>query len=253
MPAAILARLALIEARRGGLVWLALAAVVAAAALGAFLAQLAITEARMLQTAVVAALLRACAVFVTAAQVVSAVRREIDDRRLELALALPLSRSTQYLGRLAGFALGGAALAALFAAPLLLWAPPAAVATWALSLALELVLVAAAALFFAMSLNSLVAALAVTAGLYLLSRAMGAVQAIAAGPLADDSTLHRLAHYAIDGVALVLPALDRVTRTEWLLYGLPDARAYAAALGTLAIYSALLAAAGLFDFHRRTS
>lgn len=253
MPAAILARLALVEARRGGLAWLALATVVAVAALGAFLAQLAITEARMLQTAVVAALLRACAVFVVAAHVIGAVRREIDDRRLELALALPISRTTQYLGRLAGFALAGVLLAAWFSVPLFIWAPAAAVAAWALSLALELALVAAAALFFAMSLSSLVAALGATAGLYLISRTMSAVQAIAGGPLADDSALHRLAHYAIDAVALVLPALDRVTRTEWLLYGLPDARAYAAAIAALLVYGALLAAAGIFDFQRRTS
>jgi hypothetical protein len=253
MPAAILARLALIEARRGGLAWLAAAAIIAALALGAFLSQVAVTEGRLLQAAAVAALLRVCAVFVIAAQVIAAVRREIDDRRLELALALPLSRTSQYLGRLAGFALCGALLAAVFSLPLLLWAPPATVAAWALSLALELVLVAAAALFFAMSLASLVPALAATAGLYFLGRAMSAVQAIAGGPLAEDSLTHQLARHALDAVALVLPALDRVTRTEWLLYGLPDARTYAAALGTLAIYSALLAAAGVFDFQRRTA
>ena len=136
MPAAILARLALLEARRGGLAWLALAAVVLAIGLGAFLAQLAITESRMLQTAVVAALLRVCAVFVIAAQVIASVRREADDRRLEAALALPLSRSAQYLGRLAGFALCGAVLAIVFSLPLLFWAAPAAVAAWSLSLAL---------------------------------------------------------------------------------------------------------------------
>jgi ABC-type Na+ efflux pump permease subunit len=253
MPAAILARLALIEARRGGLAWLAAAAIVAAVALGTFLAQVAITESRMLQTAVVAALLRVCAVFVIAAQVIASVRREIDDRRLELALALPLSRSTQYLGRLAGFALCGALLAVVFSLPVLLWAPPAAVAAWALSLALELVLVAAAALFFAMSLASVVPALAATAGLYVLGRSMSAVQAIAGGPLADESLAHQLARHAIDAVALLLPALDRVTRTEWLLYGLSDVRGYALALATLAVYAVLLVAAGLFDFQRRTS
>jgi hypothetical protein len=253
MPAAILARLALIEARRGGLAWLAAAAIVAAVALGTFLAQVAITESRMLQTAVVAALLRVCAVFVIAAQVIASVRREIDDRRLELALALPLSRSTQYIGRLAGFALCGALLAVVFSLPVLLWAPPAAVAAWALSLALELVLVAAAALFFAMSLASVVPALAATAGLYVLGRSMSAVQAIAGGPLADESLAHQLARHAIDAVALLLPALDRVTRTEWLLYDLPDVRSYAFALATLAVYSVLLVAAGLFDFQRRTS
>lgn len=253
MPAAILARLALTEARRGGLAWLALAAIAAGLALGGFLAQLAITESRMLQAAVVAALLRVCAVFMIAAQVVASVRREIDDRRLELALSLPLSRSTQYVGRLAGFALCGALLAGAFSAPLLLWASPVAVAAWGLSLAAELVLVAAAALFFAMTLTQLVPALAATAGLYLLSRSMSAMQAIAGGPLAEESFAHQLARLAVDAVALLLPALDRATRTEWLLYGFPDARSYALALGSLVLYTALLAAAGVFDFERRTA
>ena len=252
MPAAILARLALLEARRGGVAWLALAAVVLAVGIGGFLAQVAITESRMVQAAVVAALLRVCAVFVIAAQVIASVRREIDDRRLEAALALPLPRSVQYLGRLAGFALCGVALAVLFSLPLLFWAPPTAVAAWALSLGLELILVAAAALFFAMSLSSLVPALAATAGLYFLGRAMGAVQAIAGGPLAEASLVHQVARHAVDAVALVLPALDRVTRTEWLLYGM-DGKAYAIALGSLALYSTLLAAAGVFDFQRRAA
>src|SRR5712664_1064371 len=102
MPTAIFARLALTEARRGGLVWLALAAVALGLALGAFLSQVALTESRMLQAAVL-----------------------------------------------------GATLAAAFALPALLWAAPAAVLCWGVSLAFELALVAAAALFFAMTLASL--------------------------------------------------------------------------------------------------
>ncbi|OLC66333.1 MAG: hypothetical protein AUH79_06205 [Betaproteobacteria bacterium 13_1_40CM_4_64_4] len=253
MPAAIFARLALTEARRGGLVWLALASVVLALALGAFLSQLALTESRMLQAVVVAALLRVCAVFVLAAQVVASVRREIDDKRLELMLALPLSRATQYLGRFAGFTSLGAALAAAFALPALLWAEPAAVLYWGISLACELALVAAAALFFAMTLASLVPALAATAALYLLARSMSAMQAIAAGPLAEASLPHELARHVVDAVALLLPALDRVTRTEWLLYGAPEARGYAMSLAGLLVYAALLAAAGVFDFERRAA
>lgn len=252
MPAAILARLAFIEARRGGLAWLSLAAIVVAVGLGGFLAQVAITEGRLLQAAVVAALLRVCAVFVIAAQVIAAVRREVDDRRLEAALALPLSRTTQYLGRLGGFALCSVALAVIFSLPLLFWAAPVAVVAWGSSLALELVVVAAAALFFAMSLSSGVPALAATAGLYLLGRSMSAMQAIASGPLAVDSLAHQVAHHAVDAVAFLLPALDRVTRTEWLLYGV-DSKGYAAALGALALYAVLLAAAGVFDFQRRSA
>ena len=184
MPALILARLALVEARRGGLLWLAAFALAAGIALVGFFAELAITEGRLVQAALVAAILRICAVFLLAAQVVASVRREIDERRLEFTLALPLPRSTQYLGRLAGFVALGALLAAAFSLPLFLWAPASAVLLWGLSLALELALVAAAALFFAMTLAQHVGALAATAALYLLGRSMGAVQESVSGPLA---------------------------------------------------------------------
>jgi hypothetical protein len=252
MPAAILARLVLLDARRGGLPWLALAGLALALLLAGFLSQVALTETRSLQLAVLAALLRAVAVFLVAVQVSASVVREMNDKGLELMLSLPLRRSSQYLGRLAGFALLAAALAIVFAAPLLIWASPGAVALWAVSLALEGTLVAAAALFFALTLAQPVAAIATTAGLYLLARSMAAIQAIAAGPLVEPSLANQAARLSVDGVALLLPRLDAVTRSEWLIYGLPDAGAFLAALGGLALYIALLAAAGLFDFYRRS-
>lgn len=251
MAAPILIRLILLEARRGGLPWLAAGALLAALALAGFLSEVALAEGRMLQAASMAAFLRACAVFLVAAQVVSSVSREIADRGLEAMLALPLARHTHYLGRLAGFALLGSLLALAFAAPLLLVAPPAAVAAWFVSLACETVLVAAAALFFAMTLAQVVPAIAATAGLYLLARSMGAIQAIAAGGLAEPSAAHALARHAIDLIALVLPRLDAATRSEWLLYGAPPPAELGAVIGALALYAVLLAAAGLVDFQRR--
>jgi len=251
MPAATLARAVLLEARRGGLPWLAAGCIVVALALAAFLSQVALTESLALQAAVVAAVLRACAVFLIAAQVASSTLREMNDKGLELMLSLPLSRSSQYLGRLAGFAACAVALAAAFALPLLLWAPASAVALWGASLACEAALVAAAALFFAMSLAQLVPAIAATAGLYLLARSIAAIQAIAGGPAAEASLAAELARRAVDAIALLLPKLDAATRTEWLIYGAPSASAYAWALGGLLVYALLLIFAGLFDFHRK--
>jgi ABC-type Na+ efflux pump permease subunit len=251
MPAAILARFVLLEARRGGLPWLVGASLLGSAGLAAFLSQVAVTESVSLQTAIVAAFLRVCAVFLVAIQVATSTQREIQDKGLELMLSLPLARSTHYLGRLAGHACGGVAVAACFALPLLLWAPPAAVALWGISLALETALVAAAALFFAMALAQLVPAIASVAGLYLLSRMISAIQAIAGGPLTEETLLNRLAGWSVDAVALLLPRLDAVTRTEWLLYGVPAAPQVAQALGALVLYALVLVAAGLFDFHRR--
>ena len=249
---AAIARSVLLEARRGGLPWLAAAAMALALAGAAFVSQVALTESLALQAALVAALLRASAVFLVAAQVTASTLREVHDKGLELMLSLPLPRATHYLGRLAGFVACGATLAVFFALPLLLWAAPGVVALWGVSLAFEAALVAAAALFFAMTLGQFAAAIGATAGLYLLARSIGAIQAIASGPLTDVSVPARLAQHAVDAVALILPRLDAVTRTAWLLYDAPAASAYAAALATMVLYIALLIAAGLFDFHRKS-
>ena len=248
-PISIIARFVLLEALRSGLPWLALACVVASLALAGFLAQVALTETRELQAAVVGPLLRLSAAFLIATHVVASVTREANDRGLELALALPISRSTYYLGKLTGFAACAALLATLFALPMLLWSAPGPLALWWPSLTVETALVAAMGLFFSMTLAHVAPAIAATAGLYLLGRSVSAIQAIAAGPLADEpeSALRSV----VDALALLLPRLDRATRIEWLVYGAPAPGELLTALAGLAICFTLLAAAGLFDFSRR--
>jgi len=241
----------LVEALRSGLPWLAAACVVAVMALTGFLSRVAITEAAQLQASAAAALLRACAVFLLTAHVVASVAREANDKGLELALALPISRPAYYLGKLLGYTGTGALLATLFALPLLAWAKPADLAAWWFSLAAETALVAAAALFFASALTQTVAAIAAVTGLYLLGRSIAAIQAIAGGPLAGESAPAQAARWIGEALGLVLPRLDAVTRGDWLLYGAPAAGEYAQALSGLALYFVLLTAAGLFDFSRR--
>lgn len=252
MPALILARLAFLEARRGGLPWLALAAIAFGLGLAAFLSQVALTESNNLQAALLAAWLRACAMFLIATQVTSSVLREMQDKGLEMMLTLPLTRGAQYLGRFAGFVLAGILLAAVFAAVLLPWAPPSAVGLWGISLACEAALVSAAALFFAMTLAQLVPAISATAGLYLLGRSIGTIQAIAVGPAIESTPAGAAARMVVDAIAFFLPPLESITRTEWLLYGAPSLQVLTA-LGATVIYTALLVAAGLFDFHRRSA
>jgi hypothetical protein len=250
-PTLLLSRNALLEARRSGLPWLALGLLAAALGLAAFLSQVAVTEGRELQAAFAAALLRAGAAFLLAAHVAASVVREANDKVLELALALPLSRSQYYVGKLIGYGAVGLAMAVAFALPMLLWAAPGSVALWGASLAAELLLVAAASLFFAVTLANVVPAIAATAGLYLLARAMAAIQLLARGPLAEPTWTQAVARGAVDAVALLLPRLDAATRSEWLLYAAPAPGEYLGALGALLLYSGLLCAAGLFDFHRR--
>jgi ABC-type transport system involved in multi-copper enzyme maturation permease subunit len=249
--AATIARYTLLEARRSSLPWLALGSIAVVLALAAFLSQVAITEGLRLQLATAGALLRACAVFLVAAHVVASVAREANDKGIELALALPLSRPAWYTGKLLGFAACGALLALAFVLPLSLWAGPAELAAWGISLALECALAAALALFFASALVQVVPAIAATAGLYLLARAISAIQAIASGPLAEQTIAGRIARGSVDAVAYLLPQLDTVTRTDWLVYGAPAVLPYLQTIAAMALYFALIAAAGLFDFSRR--
>lgn len=250
-PILLLAQNTLLEARRSGLPWLVLGLLVAALGLAAFLSQVAVTEGRELQAALAAALLRAGAAFLLAAHVATSMVREANDKVLELALALPLSRSQYYLGKLAGHGVVGVGVAAAFAVVMLLWAAPASAALWGASLAAELLLVCAASLFFAVTLANVVPAIAATAGMYLLARSMAAIQLLARGPLAEETWAQILARGAVDAVALLLPRLDAATRSDWLLYAPPAPGEFGTAVGALLLYSVLLCAAGLFDFHRR--
>lgn len=248
-PLGTVARYVLVEALRSGLVWLVLGCIAVTLGIVAFVAQVAITETRELQAASAGALLRICAAFLIAAHVVASVARETSDRGLEFALALPISRTQYYLGRLTGFTACALLIATAFALPMLLWSPPASVGAWGILLAAETALVASMALFFSTILAHVAPALAATAGLYLLGRSIPAMQAIASGPLG----VNRESAFgsAVDALALLLPRLDLATKTEWLLHGAPAPAEWLAALASLAIYFSLLAAAGLFDFSRR--
>lgn len=250
-PVTTVAYYTLVEALRSGLPWLAAACVIAVLGLSAFLSQLAITEGIALQASVAGALLRVCAVFLVAMHVIASVARETNDKGLELVLALPIARPVYYIGKLLGFGCAGALVASLFALPLLAWAGPADLAAWWISLAAETVLVAAVAMFFATAMAQTLPAIAAAAGLYVLARAIPAIQAIAGGPLAADTAAGHAARWTVDALALLLPRLDAVARSDWLLYGAPAAGELAQALLGLAVYILLLGAAGLFDFARR--
>ena len=249
--ALVVARYTLLEAWRSGLPWMALAALLASLGLAMFLGQVALAETVRVQAATAAALLRAAAALLITAHVVASVAREVNDKGLEFTLAFPLSRPAFYLGRLAGYGLAGLGLALAFSLPMLAWSGPAAVAAWGLSLALEILLIAAVALFFAMALAQPAGAIAASVGLYLLGRTMSAIQAIASGPQTEGSALAAAARWTVDGVSLLLPRLDMATQSAWLLYGAPGGAELAGVLGVLLAYTTLLTAAGLFDLSRR--
>ena len=247
-----IARFVLLEARRSGLPLMLIVTVVGCTGLAMFVSQLALTESANLQSGVLAALFRVAVIFLTAAFVISSFVRESGDKGIELLLSLPISRSTYYLGKLAGFAACGGIFALVVSLALLGWSPFLPVAAWFASLVMETALMAAISLFLVVSLGHVVSALSLVAGIYLLARVMGAVQSISVSPLFEDQdTARRIASWCIDLISMLLPPLDKATQTAWLLYGPPTREEFLSLTGGLIVYGMLIAAAGLFDFHRR--
>lgn len=250
-PAVTIARYTLLEALRNRLLWLVLIMMAGAVALGGFLNELALTESRQLQAALMAAALRFAAVFLVATFVVTSMAREASDKGLELLMALPMPRAVYLSGKLAGFAMLAVLPAALFGGLGLFFAPPAQAALWAFSLLCECWIVAAFSVLCMLTLSQVLPALAAAFSFYLLARMIGALQLLGHGAGMAQSASQRTLSAGIDGLALLLPHLDQFTRSDWLVYHNGGAAELAAIAAQTAIYVALLAAAALFDLHRK--
>jgi len=247
-----IARMTVVEALRNRLLWLAAIVIGAALGLSQFLNQVAITESAQIQAALLAALLRVAAVFIVATFVITSMVREADDKVTELLLSLPEPRSGYFLGRFAGYAAVAAALALLFALPLALFAPVSGILPWAVSLGCELLIVTAVSLFCVLSLTQVLSAFAATTGFYFLSRSMAAMQTIAeSSPTGAGTFTDTLISGIVNAIALLLPSLDRMARTEWLVDAAPGSAEVLGLAGQTALYVVLIGSAALFDLHRK--
>ena len=240
-----------LELTRARLWWLALALVGSGSAIAEFTAAIAVTESAQHRLVFYAASMRIAAVFVMALLVATSILREIDDKVVELALSRPLSRSEWYIGKLLGYITTSMAFSLVIASPLIFQVPVPGL-IWCFSLLLELTIVVAAALAFAITLKQSPLALSVVAGFYILARGIAGMALISRGPTVDlSSASNQFIARLVDVLAHVLPDLHRFTDSAWLL-GMPPS---AADLGVLTIqtlvYTTLLAAVGLFDLHRR--
>lgn len=250
-PAATIARYTLLEALRNRLLWLLLLLAAGAVALSGFLNELALTESRQLQAAVLGATLRLAAVFLVATFVVTSMAREADDKGLELLMALPMPRAVYLFGKLAGFGALALLPATLFGALALALAPPSQAALWALSLLCECWIVAAFSVLCMLTLRQVLPALAAAFAFYLLARVIGTLQMLGHGATSSHSASQQALNVGIDGLALLLPHLDQFTRSDWLVYHSGGSTELLSLLAQTAIYLVLLTAAALFDLQRR--
>lgn len=249
---AVIAHFSLLEARRTHLPWTAAGIIVASLLLAECAAGLAITDSHSYRLAIYATSTRLLMVACTALFVATSVVRELADRVIDLTLSRPLSRGTWVVGRLAGYGAMVCWLAAAAALPLMFTSTPLAALVWGLSLAAELLLVAAATLSCAVALTQVVASVLAVAAFYLLARSIDVIVLMSRGPTVNAGAWSSIViERAVGGLAMLLPALSDYTRSAWF----DDATMGLAALPGIAvqtvIYGVLLAAVGVFDFSRR--
>ena len=241
----------LLEALRNRLAWLVLITLFAGIGISGFLNELALTESRQVQVALLAAFLRFAAVFLLATFVVTSMVRESNDKGLELLLALPLPRAGYLLGKLAGFATLALVPALLFGSLLLMLTPWTQAVLWTASLIAECWIIAAFSLLCVLTFNQIMAALSSVIAFYLLARSIGALELIEATAVGSQTLAQQAIKLLVDGLSAVLPHLDNFTRTEWLVYHTGNLAALWPLLAQTSIYLCLLAGAAMFDLYRK--
>lgn len=249
----IIGRFVVLEAWRTRLPVIIAIAFALAMGLSFFARELAITESSRVQISFLAALTRLAVVFITSLHIVSTLAREFNDRVIDLTLALELPRASYVLGKLAGYAVVTAVLAAgagLLLAPV---APGPGLLAWTITLMFELWIVVALSIFCIITFNQVMPAAGFVLGFYLLARSIGAIRLISASPLlAGQSLAHRFADGLLNALAYLLPALDGFSETAWLIGAGPGTASLISVLGQTLVYVPLVTSAALVDFYRKT-
>jgi len=248
----IISKFTIIESMRNRLLWLLLLVVAISFGLVEFIGDLAITEHRATQIAILAAFLRMSAVVIITLFVVSSTVRELQDKTLEMILAMPIHRSSYYLGKLAGFMQLALIVALIFSLLLLLYATPEQVLIWCISLFLELILVVALGLVMLFTFNQIPSALTGVFVIYAAARMATSIYLMSKYPIIPHSSI---AQKFMDGfveiLTWLLPDLHRFTQTQWLVYDTGSWLLLLPVLSQTLIYLALLSSIALFDFYRK--
>lgn len=198
-------------------------------------------------------------------------RRSFETKEVEFLLSRPISRLTFLFSHAVAFMILALLLAGVVTGVVFfLGRPnPAGLAAWGLSIGVENMIMAVSSLFFSMVLSSAAGSALATLGLYVLSRLIGTLLGIAALPA--DKAVYAILNNAMDVISILVPRLDMMGQTSWLVYGvggsggvgfLERAGAFSHAMmahlgivGFLGVqgllFVSLLMAATAFDFVRR--
>lgn len=220
-------------------------------ALSIFLGSSAVIEQDIFSVVFAAGGLRIAGVLGLTLFVVFFIRRSFDGKDLEFLLSRPIGRIQLILSYATAFSI--LALVVSLAIGCAVWGVAPHLFSqghilWIVSVAVENVVMANTAFFFAMYISSAAGASMAAFAFYILSRMMGQLLGIIDSPLVDSSGP---AAMAVQLVSMIMPRFDLLGQTSWLLYGADSAYglAYICAQGGMFCFLVLLAA--MLDFVTR--
>lgn len=180
--------------------------------------------------------------------VVFFIRRSFESRDIEYMLTRPIGRIPFLLSYAVGFSIMGTIAGIVSGAALYALSPHLfsdGHVLWTLSIIMENIIMVNAALFFAMVISSAPTASFCVLGFYVLSRMMSQILGII------DSGKHITQfeglEIAMQLVSFLMPRLDLLGQTSWLIYGIGGGVSYGFVIAQGVVYSSLILLAALID------
>lgn len=178
-------------------------------------------------------------------------RRAFDSKDVEFLLSRPVGRVPFLLSHSAAFSLLGLTFGIILGG--VLYAGSIhnfgqGHGLWIFSMIAEIIIMVNTALFFSMVITSAVGASMASFAFYILCRMMGQILGIME---AGNGGITKFFHGIMQLISSVMPRLDLMGQTSWLLYG-PDNTVGAGFIAAqLFIFTALILSASLIDLLRR--
>lgn len=246
-----LIRYVLIAAIRDKMLLAFLLMILVGCSLAVFLGSAAVIEKDRFAVVFAAGGLRIASVMALVLFVIFFVRRSFDGKDIEFLLSRPIGRIQFILSLACGFSIQ-AILLSLAVGAAVFAIGPHLIGTghylWVSSLIIENIIMVNTALFFAMYISSAATAAMATAAFYILARMMGQILGIVDSSLVDS---YGAASMAMQMVSALMPRLDLMGQTSWLLYGYEGQVGFLTIALQGCVFCFLVLSATLLDFTRR--
>jgi len=251
-PIRTIAKYTFIEAVKNRLFVLMIIGLVCIFGLSLFISELAITETREVQVALIGFIVRLFAIFITSLFVITNLVREFNDKAFEFIISLPIPRHAYFFGKLYGFILLSVFVAVIVSLPIFIYTALPQALIWSMSLICELFIVITLCLLCLFTLGQIATAFSAVVAFYILARSIGTIQLISHSPILESTKLsQQFINRLVDAIAYVIPDLGSFTKTQWLVYQTGSTEDLVVIVIQTIIYIVLLSSAALFDLYRK--